>query len=129
MVEQVGISGAWIGLVGFGVWYYLISIGTPEKEARNILLFLMVLFENVHVFNCRSERKSTFRVALSRNKLLIAAVIVSQGIHLASMYIPVMEDILAVQPISLTLWLQLAALALSVLGVMEIYKWVKFGRR
>lgn len=129
MVEQVGISGAWIGLVGFGVWYYLISIGTPEKEARNILLFLMVLFENVHVFNCRSERKSTFRVALSRNKLLIAAVIVAQGIHLASMYIPVMEDILEVQPISLTLWLQLAALALSVLGVMEIYKWVKFGRR
>jgi P-type Ca2+ transporter type 2C len=38
----------------------MIENGWNETEARNVLLLLMVLFENFHIGNCRSETKSAF---------------------------------------------------------------------
>jgi P-type Ca2+ transporter type 2C len=39
----------------------------------------MVLFENVHAFNVRSETRSAFRVPLAANRLLVAAVVAAQA--------------------------------------------------
>ena len=85
----------------------------------------MVLFENFHVFNCRSEYRSAFRVPISNNYLLIAGVIAAQGIHILALYIPFFQDVLQVQPVSPVEWLVLLALASSVVIVMEIFKSVR----
>jgi hypothetical protein len=53
-----------------------------EASARNCVLLLMVLLQNVHVFNCRSESTSAFRVPLHRNWILIFGVLAAQGIHI-----------------------------------------------
>ncbi|HQD25295.1 MAG TPA: HAD-IC family P-type ATPase [Methanoculleus thermophilus] len=125
MIEEVLISGTVIALVALGVWYWLISNGWDEFAARNLLVLLMVLFENFHVFNCRSEYRSAFRVPISNNYLLIAGVIAAQGIHILALYIPFFQDVLQVQPVSPVEWLVLLALASSVVIVMEIFKSVR----
>jgi len=90
----------------------------------------MVLFENVHAVNARSERRSAFAVPLAANPFLILAILGAQGLHVATMYLPGLRDILSVQPIGLTDWLLVACLAASLLVVMELYKaWMKPGRR
>jgi magnesium-transporting ATPase (P-type) len=119
------ISGTVIALVALGTWYWLLSNGWDEFAARNLVVLLVVLFENFHVFNCRSEYLSAFRVPISRNYFLIAGVIAAQGIHILALYVPFLQDVLQLQPVSLVEWLVLLALASSVVVVMEIFKAVR----
>jgi magnesium-transporting ATPase (P-type) len=126
MIHQTLVSGAAIGALAFGLWYWLIEVQMMgETSARNGVLLLMVLLQNVHVFNCRSESTSAFRVPLQRNWILILGVLAAQGIHILSMYLPFMQTILTTAPVSFSQWMSALGLACVVLVVMEIFKWVK----
>jgi len=125
MIEQSVVSGVYIGVAAFVFFKVALVMGMDEFQARNVLLLLMVLFENAHVFNCRSERLSAFRVPLSSNWLLVIAVAAAQSIHIAAMYIPGLNDVLRIQPVDLKTWLTVVPLALGVIAVMEIYKLFK----
>ena len=85
----------------------------------------MVLFENIHIFNCRSEIRSFYRVPLRANPVLIVAVVLSQGVHILAMYLPGLSEVLKVQPVDLVSWMILLGMALSILLVMEMYKHVR----
>jgi P-type Ca2+ transporter type 2C len=125
MIRQTLVSGATIGGLAFGVWVWLLNAGYTEDTARNLLLLLMVLFENFHVFNCRSEYISALRIPLRRNPFLIAGVTVALGLHLLAMHVPFMQAILSVAPVA---WSEAGALLLVaaiVLVVMEIFKLVR----
>lgn len=77
---------------------------------------------NVHALNCRSEFVSAFKIPISRNYILIFGILIAQGIHILSMHLPFMQQILRVEPITLIEWLQVFVLALPILLVMEIFK-------
>jgi magnesium-transporting ATPase (P-type) len=125
MVSQTLISGVAMGLLAFSTWAWLLAQGMELNEARNFVLLLMVLLENVHVFNCRSERLSAFRVPLRRNPLLICGVLIAQGVHILVMQWPFMQKVLGVAPVALNVWLSLLGLAGLLLVVMEIFKYVR----
>jgi len=122
MIRQVVLSGTYTGIIAYLFFAWLIASGLGEFEARNLLLFLMVAFENAHVFNCRSEQRSAFRVPLRNNWPLMGAVIGAQVVHIGAAFVPGVRDVLEVQPISLEMWLFLIPIAGSVLLVMEIDK-------
>lgn len=123
MIEQVLISGLWIGVVAYATFYYLTQhLHMPVDEARNLLLLLMVLFENIHIFNCRSEERSLFKVPISGNWLLIITVVLAQAVHIAALHIPGLSSVLGTQPVPLKTWGILLLVALSVLVVVEMYK-------
>jgi Ca2+-transporting ATPase len=125
MIERVAISALVIGTVAFGVFQWLISRGFTLDEARNGTLLLMVLFENVHVFNCRSEHRSVFKLNPLSNPILLLGTIVAQLVHIGAMYTPWISDVLAIQPVSLQHWMELFGLALTVLIVMELHKFIR----
>jgi magnesium-transporting ATPase (P-type) len=125
MVTQTVTSGAVMGLVVFGVWYWLLSNGWEETAARNLVLLLMVLFQNFHAFNCRSEHESAFRVPFRRNPVLVIGVLAAQGIHLLAMQLPFMQVVLDVAPVSSQEWLVLLLLASTILVTMELFKFFK----
>jgi len=124
MAEETIVSGLYMGVSAFVIWYFLIGTGVEESAARNLVLLLMVLLENAHVFNCRSESISAFRIPISRNYFLIIAVIAAQGIHIMSMYIPFMQDVLGVSPVTVEEWLFFLGIALVLIAVMEAFKFV-----
>jgi len=125
MIKQTVVSGLGIGFLVFGIWYWLkIYVGMDEYEARNIVLLLMVLIQNVHVFSCRSEKISAFRVPISRNYILIFGVIGAQALHMLSMQIPFMQNVLGVKPLSPVIWLQCLTIAFIPLIIMEVMKLV-----
>jgi len=72
MVRRIVQSTLVIGGGGFAVFYWLLAQGYEEPAARNVLLLLVVLFENVQTLACRSERHSVFHAAFPRNPLLFA---------------------------------------------------------
>ena len=125
MIERVIVAALVMGVTAFALFQVLIDMGMGINEARNSTLLLMVLFENVHVFNCRSETRSTFRHNLMRNPILLFGTLTAQLIHIGAMYTPWLKDVLAVQPVSAEHWLELLALALTLLVVMELHKWFR----
>jgi magnesium-transporting ATPase (P-type) len=126
MIQQTLISGATMGLIAFGLFYYgLNNLGFSELHSRSLAFTLMVLLENVHVFNCRSEQTSTFRVPLSRNWFIIGGVILAQLIHITAINLPFMQKILGTDAISIGEWWRILLISIILLVVMEIFKMVK----
>ncbi|MDH5425705.1 MAG: HAD-IC family P-type ATPase [Gammaproteobacteria bacterium] len=125
MIERVVISALVIGIVAFVVFQWLIARGFNLDEARNGTLLLMVLFENVHVFNCRSEVRSVFRHNPLRNPILLIGTAIAQLVHIGAMYSPWISDVLHIQPVTPQHWLELLGIALTVLIVMEIHKAIR----
>ena len=123
MIKQTVVSGLAMAAVAFGIWYWLNNYTQlSEFSARNIVLLSVVFMQNFHVFNCRSEFSSVFRTPLKRNIILVFGVIVAQGIHVLSMQIPFMQNILRIEPVSFTTWLYVLAFGSIIILVMEIFK-------
>lgn len=124
MIKQTLVSAFTMGPIAFGLWMYLIQfVQMDEVHARNIILLLMVLMQNFHAFNSRSERYSVFKIPLSRNYILVFGVLFAQLLHITCMHIPIMQHILKVEPILIQEWFYTLLLAVPILLVMEIYKW------
>jgi magnesium-transporting ATPase (P-type) len=127
MIKQTAVSGTTMGLIVFGLWYWLNNYTQmDETHARDLILLLMVFMQNFHAFNCRSERVSAFKVPLKRNIILVFGVLAAQGLHILSMHIPFMQNILRIEPITLNEWLYLIALAVPVILAMEVFKFFNF---
>ena len=122
MLEENLIAALWVGGVGFLAWYWMLGAGIPEAEARGLFLVLFVLFENVHIFNTRSETVSAFRMPLSRNWFLVLSVAAAAAVNFVLMHIPFTAELLEFGPISPQAWGVLIAIASSILVVMEAYK-------
>ncbi len=125
MVKETILSGTVIGVVALGTWAWLLANGWEVDAARNLVILLMVLLENFHVFNCRSETRSVFGVPISSNYFLVLGVVAAQGVHIIALYIPFFQEVLGFAPVSLEEWVTLLLLASIVVVVMEIYKFVR----
>ena len=122
MISRVVVGGLYMGISAFALFYMLLEFGYQEEAARNITLLMMVLFENVHTFNSRSENNSIFKINHARNMLLWISVISAQGIHMIAMYTPFMQSVLSVEPVTLKMWAALLLIALTLVAVMEAEK-------
>lgn len=122
MIERMTVSILVMGGLGFATFDWMIENGWNETEARNVLLLVMVLFENFHIGNCRSETKSAFALSPLRSPMLLLGAIAALLIHVASMYVSLMQDVLGTQPVSLTTWLVVGALAVTIVPAIELHK-------
>jgi magnesium-transporting ATPase (P-type) len=127
MIEQTLLSGLYMGGAAFLFYWWALRAGWAENEVRNAVLLLMVLFENVHVFNCRSETRSLGRMPFLGNPLVILVVPAAQLVHIGAMYVPGLNELLGIAPIDFATWARVALIALSLVAVMEGYKAVRFG--
>jgi P-type Ca2+ transporter type 2C len=123
MIERSLIVALWMGVLGFFLFKTLLNSGVPLESARNSLLLLIVVFVNVHMFNCRSETKSAFKIPLMQNPTLLFGVLGAFLFHVLAMYLPVGQEVLKTHPVSGNTWLLTVALALTTTGVMEWHKW------
>jgi magnesium-transporting ATPase (P-type) len=122
MIERGVLAGVYMAALGLSTFVGLLEAGVPAGQARNELLLLMVLMQNVDAFNARSEVRSVFRVPLRNNPLLAVGVTVALLVHLAAMHLPFMQRVLDLGPLAATDWFVLPAMALTLLGVMELQK-------
>ncbi|WP_418936466.1 cation-translocating P-type ATPase [Neorhizobium galegae] len=123
MIRRIVQSTLVIGGGGFAIFSYLLYQGYEISQARNLLLLLFVLFENVQTFTSRSERRSIFSLNFFGNPLLILTVIAAQAIHISAMYIPWFRETLDLAPISFAEWALMMLAASSILVVTELDKW------
>lgn len=128
MIERTVVAAAVMGTIALGAFAWMIDAGWTVASARNAVLLLMVLFENVHIGNSRSETKSAFRLSPLRNPVLFVGTLSAFLLHVTMMYLPVGQAILRTEPVSASVWLAMVPLALTILCAMELHKWL-WGRR
>jgi magnesium-transporting ATPase (P-type) len=125
MIQQTVTAGLTMGVLVMINWVVLLDMGFTESEARNRVLLLMVLLQNFHVFNARSEHESAFKVPLNNNRVLVAGVLLAQGVHLLAMHVPLMQRVLHIAPVSAWEWAVPFMMASTIIMVMELFKWMR----
>ncbi len=122
MIERTVVAAVVMGMVGFSLFKLLLNNGWEVSSARNALLLLMVLFENIHIGNCRSEEKSVFQLSPLRSPVLLAGTVLAFLIHVSILYIPLGRTLLYTEPVGIETWGLLIALSLTVLIAIEVHK-------
>ena len=135
MLQRIVISALVMGLASFLIfrlWLGDVSAAAADHDtaaaatlaaARNATLLVMVLFENVHLANCRSETRSALTLPLRRSPLLLAGTLTALAVHLLAMHWPPARGLLDVAPVNGREWLLLMAVAVTILPAIELHKW------
>ncbi len=96
--------------------------GSSLEEARTIALTTMVVFQMVHVGNCRSERHSLFAKSPFANPLLFAGTLAALALHVGALYLPLTQTALRVEPLDLLTWAEIVAVTLTISVAVELHK-------
>ena len=127
LLKEIIVAGLVIGGVVFSVWYLLLNkLNMDVSIARGYIMALMVFIQNIHVFNCRSEKKSAFKVPIKNNLLIVYGVLVSVLLQIIVMEIPFLSKLLKTTSIPFIHIIYLAIIASSVLIIIEIYKKINY---
>lgn len=126
LFQEIITSGLIIGILVFVVWYFLIKIVRMEiSSARGYIMALMVFVQNIHVFNCRSEKTSAFKVSVKTNKFILFAIVSSIILQVIVMEVPFLSKFLQTTSIPFIHLASLFFLSTLVLIIMEFYKKIK----
>lgn len=126
LLERLVVVGIWLAIGTLGVfWWVNFYRGESLDLARVAALTTLVLFQKVHVFNCRSEDVSIFKKNPLENKVLVIGVLASLGVHIAALYIPWTQRLLHFEPLSWQIWLISIAVASTAIVVNELHKWLR----
>jgi Ca2+-transporting ATPase len=117
----------WIGLLMGGVslfsqgWAY--HTGSPHWQS--MVFTVLTLSQMGCVLAIRSERESLFSQGLFSNKPLLAAVLLTFGLQMAVLYVPVLQPIFKTDALSRDELLFCLALSSVVFIAVEIEKWMR----
>jgi len=123
MVERVLVAMLVVGGGGFLVYDIALRLGWAVEDARNLLLLSMVLFENFHVGNCRSETRSAFSLSPLRSPVLFFGTLGAFLIHVAGMYVPFLQEMLSTQPVDPWMWAIAIGVSVLIVPAVELHKW------
>ena len=127
LLEEILVSGLSIGLIVFALWYYLLNVVHMETTiARGYIMALMIIIQNIHAFNCRSEKKSAFTISLGSNLVFLFGVLGSLILGVAVLEVDHLNTILKTSSIPANHLVGLLSLGLVIFVIMELYKKIKY---
>ncbi len=126
LIQEVLLSGFYMALAVFLCWIFLLDFrGVPVVSARGYILLLMVFMQNVHVFNCRSETESAFKVPIKNNYFIVISIVVVLLLQLIVSEVPIFAHLLKTESIPWKDTIILIGLALPIIVVMDLFKSIK----
>ena len=122
VIEHILVAGSVMGVLAFAVFSLALAQGVSHAMAQNITLLMMVLFGNVHALSSRSEKRSLFSMRYTANRFLAIATPAALILHLLAMYVPGLNTVIGLEPVSLSLFATLVGVALIFLAGEETHK-------
>jgi Ca2+-transporting ATPase len=97
-------------------------------EGRSLVFASFAVNSMIYIFAYRSMRLPLFRASpLARNKPLVVAVLAGLLMVVIAFAIPSLRNLLGIVPLSLPQWGLIAAIAVGMLMIVELGKWVRNG--
>ncbi len=130
LLVEIVVSGTTIGLIVFGLWVYLLKyVGLGTALARVYVVALMIIIQNIHAFNCRSERRSVFSVPITSNYIFLFGVLGSILLGLVVLEVDSISIFLKTTSLPYSHLVGLFSLGLIILVVMECYKLIRYHKK
>jgi len=123
----LGIHAIWVGLLMGGVTLSLQAwaIHVGDAHWQTMVFTVLCLTQLGHVLAIRSEKESLFTQGIFTNKALLATVIGTVILQLATIYIPLLNPIFKTQPLSAGELALVLVLSSIVFFAVEIEKFLR----
>ena len=123
MISEIVVSATVMSLIEFIIYLFLYKIKKMDiVSVRSYLLTFMVFVENIHIFNCRSEKISIFKIPLNNNIFLILSIFKTTIIQIIIVSNNFLSNILRLTTISLESILILLLFTIPLIIMMEAFK-------
>jgi Ca2+-transporting ATPase len=117
------VAGLWSGLVNMLLFTWLLQAGRPLAEVMAIAFVTLVLIQFFNAYNCRSDRLSVLSRPLA-NRWLNSAVGWELLLLGVIVYAPPFQGAFGTFSMTAADWLLSAALAFTIVPVVELVKWM-----
>ena len=123
MISEIVVSATVMSLIEFIIYLFLYKIKKMDiVSVRSYLLTFMVFVENIHIFNCRSEKISIFKIPLNNNIFLILSIFITTIIQIIIVSNNFLSNILHLTTISLESIFILLLFTIPLIIMMEAFK-------
>jgi len=117
------LGGIWSAVVNLSLFVWASSSGRPAAEAMTMTFLSLVFIQFFKAYNFRSDRISVLHRPFA-NKWLNIAILWEVLLLLCIVYIPVLERPFGTFAMTAQDWAIILTLALSVIPILEIGKWM-----
>ncbi len=107
------------------LFHHLYTAHGNAVEGRSIVFASFAVNSMVYIFAYRSMRQPLFRMnKLTVNMPLVWAVVTGLGMAILPFLIPGLRSLLGLVPLTLAEWMEVVGIALGLLAVVEVGKWI-----
>ena len=106
--ESIFAGGLWQHAVWVGLLMMCLALGTQgwaihigDAHWQSMTFTVLTLSQLAHVLAIRSERESVFTQGITTNRPLLAALVVTFGLQLATLYLPAFNRLFRTTPLTL----------------------------
>jgi P-type Ca2+ transporter type 2C len=132
--ESIFSDGLWAKIVLRGILIGLCTIISfsmtlvlfegDRRLGRTVALCTLVMSQLFHVFECRSERNSVFKIGFFTNIYLVFAVMSSLIMLTVVVYLPTFQNIFATESLGLVQWLIVLGFS-GTISIVSSLAWYK----
>ena len=125
IIQRTFLMGIVLAVGTLYVFTSGLNSGVSIERARTVALTTMVFFQFYQALNCRSETESIFSMNPMSNLFLFYSMIAAFFAQLAVLYVPTFQWIFRTVPLTMTEWLQIGLVTVTVVVAVEIDKWIR----
>jgi Ca2+-transporting ATPase len=125
MIQRTFLMGTVLAAGTLFIFIYDLKQGIPLERARTAALTTMVFFQFYQALNCRSEIKSIFSMSPMSNPFLFYSMVAAFFAQLAVLYVPALQWIFRTVPLTMTEWLEIVLVTLTIIIAVELDKWIR----
>ena len=123
--QTIILRGILLGLSVLGAFTTVLGFTKNVDFARTAAFLALVFTQLIHVFECKSENRSLFKINFLNNPKLIFAVLSSAIIVLSTVYVPALNPVFKTVPLDLKSVLTVLGFSFVVpfvLGIIGLFK-------
>jgi P-type Ca2+ transporter type 2C len=121
VVTLIAVGGAWSALATLTLFVWAHSSGRELEEAMTMTFATLVLIEFFKAYSFRSDRNSVL-VRPFANKWLNLAILWELALVVLVINVPFLQDAFGTRALSFETWLLVAAVAFTIVPVLEVAK-------
>lgn len=124
VVSLMVAGGLWSTLINLGLFIWAMNSGRSIEESMTMTFVSLVLIQFFKAYNFRSDRNSVFLKPFA-NKWLNWAILWEVVLLFVIIYVPFLHDAFDTYYLPLVDWLIVLGLAVTIMPVLELVKWME----
>jgi cation-transporting ATPase F len=122
MLARLFVVSAIMTIGAFIAFYYSLSMGASEGEARTITVTAIVMMELAYLFSSRSFTRPAIGRGFLSNRWIFAGFGLTALFQLAVVYLPAMNALFKTEPMHALAWVVVLGTALALFVIIELEK-------